>query len=249
MKNLPKEKAQIGELTKLLFPEDFLANPIQQAEKEKAKKIPAIYGPKCCEQLKKFNRIGLWARMFTDLLIGTEEWYSTKSRLSWKIKATKYNRIYFQLVAKTHRTKDTEFSLLPTATTVQQNTKFQQGGSSLQYLAINDLLPTPLAVERTHTERVLKLKKTGAQSVFSTKNGTTRPNGIVDFLMFYDLIPTPTAQEGGKITGKENQNSLTKMARVTTGKTGQLNHRFVAELMGFPTNWTELPFQNLETKV
>ena len=76
----------------------------------------------------------------------------------------------------------------------------------------------------------------------------------MDFLMFYDIVPmpflpTPTAQEGEKITGKENQNSLTKMARETTGKTGQLNPRFVAELMGFPTNWTELPFQNGETKV
>jgi hypothetical protein len=30
------------------------------------------------------------------------------------------------------------------------------------------------------------------------------------------------------------------------GKTSQLNPRFVAEMMGFPPNWTELPFQNGE---
>ena len=99
-----------------------------------------------------------------------------------------------------------------------------------------------------------KQKESGAETIFSTKNGSIRPNGLMDFLMFYDIVPmpflpTPTAQEGEKITGKENQNSLTKMARETTGKTGQLNPRFVAELMGFPTNWTELPFQNGETKV
>lgn len=28
-----------------------------------------------------------------------------------------------------------------------------------------------------------------------------------------------------------------------TGKTSQLNPRFVAEMMGFPANWMELPFQ------
>jgi len=56
------------------------------------------------------------------------------------------------------------------------------------------------------------------------------------------MLPTPQAQEGGKITGKENQDSITKRVRQMTGKTSQLNPRFVAEMMGFPENWTELPF-------
>jgi len=33
-----------------------------------------------------------------------------------------------------------------------------------------------------------------------------------------------------------------------TGGTSQLNPRFVAEMMGFPPNWTELPFQSGEPK-
>jgi hypothetical protein len=33
----------------------------------------------------------------------------------------------------------------------------------------------------------------------------------------------------------------------TPGKTFQLNPRFVAEMMGFPPDWTELPFQSGET--
>jgi hypothetical protein len=32
-----------------------------------------------------------------------------------------------------------------------------------------------------------------------------------------------------------------------TGKTSQLNPLFVLEMMGFPPNWTELPFLNGET--
>jgi hypothetical protein len=33
----------------------------------------------------------------------------------------------------------------------------------------------------------------------------------------------------------------------TNGKTSQLNPLFVLEMMGFPPNWTELPFLNGET--
>ena len=63
------------------------------------------------------------------------------------------------------------------------------------------------------------------------------------------MLPTPMASEGGKMSGglTENQMSLTKMAREITGKTSQLNPLFVAEMMGFPPNWTVLPFQNGET--
>jgi hypothetical protein len=61
------------------------------------------------------------------------------------------------------------------------------------------------------------------------------------------MLPTPMASDcGEKLTGLENQDSLTKRARLETGKTSQLNPRFVAEMMGFPVNWTELPFQNGE---
>jgi len=34
-----------------------------------------------------------------------------------------------------------------------------------------------------------------------------------------------------------------------TGEPSQLNPRFVAEMMGFPVNWTVLPFQNGTKKV
>jgi hypothetical protein len=60
--------------------------------------------------------------------------------------------------------------------------------------------------------------------------------------MTMGMLPTPQAQEGDKITGKENQDSMTKRVRQVTGTTSQLNPRFVAEMMGFPPNWTELPF-------
>jgi len=52
---------------------------------------------------------------------------------------------------------------------------------------------------------------------------------------------------GEKVTGLENQDSLVKMTREMTGKPSQLSPQFVLEMMGFPTDWTLLPFLNGET--
>jgi len=151
-----------------------LANPTQVLESDLEKRMNATCGPKCLEQFEKFSHVGLWAKMFSALLIGQAGWFSTKCRLTWKLKGTKYNRLYFQLVQSTPHTSDKEFGSAP-------------------------------------------------------------------------ILPTPMAQEGGKITGKENQDSLTKRAREQTGKTSQLNPQFVEEMMGFPENWTASPFQSGET--
>lgn len=67
------------------------------------------------------------------------------------------------------------------------------------------------------------------------------------------LLPTPTAIDSG--SGRVNRSlSVGAKARPTLamayrdGKTSRLNPRFVAEMMGFPPNWTELPFRSGEGK-
>ena len=102
-------------------------------------------------------------------------WYSTRCKLTWKIKGTKYKRIYFQLVARTHHTKESELGLLPTPT-LQDYT--------------NSTFP-PSQKKRFH---------------------------IVGYLMRKGILPH-----------------------------SQLNPQFVEEMMGFPKNWTLLPFLNGET--
>jgi DNA-cytosine methyltransferase len=101
-------------------------------------------------------------------------WYSTRCKLTWKIKGTKYKRIYFQLVARTHHTKESELGLLPTPT-LQDYT--------------NSTFP-PSQKKRFH---------------------------IVGYLMRKGILPH-----------------------------SQLNPQFVEEMMGFPKNWTLLPFLNGE---
>jgi hypothetical protein len=82
----------------------------------------------------------------------------------------------------------------------------------------------------------------------------------------FGLLPTPLVYQGvrplkdGKnITrnGKKTGLHLLQMARANMlpfpagwpngeipGKTSQLNPRFVLDMMGYPVDWTELPFQN-----
>ena len=42
---------------------------------------------------------------------------------------------------------------------------------------------------------------------------------------------------------------MSELAFQNTGKTSQLSPLFVEEMMGFPRNWTVLPFQSGERKV
>jgi hypothetical protein len=51
----------------------------------------------------------------------TADWYSRRCALTWKLKGTKFSRLLFQLVPKTHRTDEigaglSELGMLPTPT-------------------------------------------------------------------------------------------------------------------------------------
>jgi hypothetical protein len=94
---------------------DFPASRTVQQENDLERKMTVTSGRKCLEQFGRFNRAGLWAKTFAALLIGTGDWYSTRCRLTWKLKATKSHRFYFQLVPSTLPTEGTEFGLLPTS--------------------------------------------------------------------------------------------------------------------------------------
>jgi len=109
----------------------------------------------------------------------------------------------------------------------------------LKDLAFLGMLPTPLSnpPRRKLINGEHRSKTTGKKYGISLQQ-----------LAQENMLPTPQAGEGGKITGKENQDSITKRVRQITGKTSQLNPRFVAEMMGYPENWTELPYKSGETK-
>ena len=70
----------------------------------------------------------------------------------------------------------------------------------------------------------------------------------------FGMLPTPAirdwkgarSKEALKRAGRNHTNNLPD-AFAQIGKTSQLSPQFVMEMMGFPTDWTELPFLNGET--
>ena len=208
-----KQISLFTEETSTLSQGDSLANHTQAQESDLAKKMRDTSGQKCLEQLEKFSRVGLWARTFADLLIGTGDWYSTRCNLTWKLKATKSSRFYFQLVPLMHHTDETASGLLPTPTAgeihdynVNWNSlkKIDKGGRIMRRIATT-MLPTPCASDN-------------------------RDRG------------------GPKNLAVKRRLEMGKQLGLTMMVDGPLNPQFVEEMMGFPKNWTQLPFQTGQKK-
>jgi hypothetical protein len=246
---------------------DFHANRTQVPESEKERKMNATSGRKCLEQLEKFNHVGLWAKTFSALLIGQGDWYSTRCKLTWKLRGTKYGRMYCQLYPSTLPIEEIGFGLLlktPSAmdsyseNLTKKEQKFGNSGTLAQevqsgFIYQRGLLPTPRASEG---------------GAFKDENGQMKPSGI-SAMAIMGLLPTPTAMDSTNATAtmsmgmlptptcqdakqKENspsqQHKLQELAiRVAGGTGSQLNPQFVLEMMGFPPDWTELPFLSGET--
>lgn len=107
-------------------------------------------------------------------------------------------------------------------------------------------LPTPLSTEVAHPQRIADLKAKGGQTMGSRKNGESRPNGIQDYSMWHNLLPTVKAQDCRHALHDRGKINLGEEISETfgdgTSQNSQLNPQFVAEMMGFPTDWTLLPF-------
>jgi hypothetical protein len=119
-----------------------------------------------------------------------------------------------------------------------------QMGSSLSAMAGSGMLPTPTAMDSTSATASMKSTQ--------VKEGSMHSMTLSRFLL------TPSASDGlrsgmtmdslkrhNKVNA-ENSNLAEQIAHKVGGGTSHLNPRFVAEMMGFPVNWTELPFQSGE---
>ena len=98
----------------------------------------------------------------------------------------------------------------------KNGTKYGSLESQVMYdPKVHGLIPTPMAVDIQHKERVKGLKDAGA-TMHSRVNGDSRPNGLTDYLDFMGLLPTSYAGMD-KGNNKWNENSqggtgLTAMA-------------------------------------
>jgi hypothetical protein len=341
MKNLLKDLEPAGEQTTLFSQAGSrnYANHTHRLVSDLEKKMTDTSGRRCLEQYEKFSRPTLWGRTFSDLLIGMEGWYSTKCRLTWRLRGTKYNRLFFQLVPSTLPTEGIEFGLLllktptkmdgevtsgkanpvsgnsgtlaqeimsnyeptmhklgllPTPTTqetphlqaelTENNRRKALNGNShslnIADLALRKMLPTPTAMDSSnatanmkstqvkegsmHSVTLVRAMVTGMLPTPRVKGHGNSHQRIEDSriddlttMAKMGMLPTPLAGEyrdtGEKVKGnKYKQQNLTRTIANNSaewgGKNSQLNPPFVLEMMGFPPDWTELPFLNGETK-
>jgi hypothetical protein len=177
-----------GQMT-LFSQEDFHVSPTHLPESEKAKMTLDISGLKCLESSEKFSRLGSWAKTFTGLLIGMKGWSLKRCPLIWKMKATKYNRIYYQLYPLAQSTEEIESgSLLKTPCAMdaysenltKKEQKFGNSGTLAQevqsgFIYQRGLLPTPIAGDWKGQKR-----SDGTASMLSGKASL-------------GMLPTPTA--------------------------------------------------------
>jgi hypothetical protein len=191
METLQKQTSLFTEDNAILSQEDSRVNHTAKRESGSEKRMNAIYGPKCLEQLEKFSRVGLWAKTFSALLIGREDWYSTKCKLTWKLRGTKFSRMYFQLVPSTLRTEGIGFGLLPTT-----NTTGIDGGSNSRKANKKriELLKTPGAMDA-------QMENMTSKSVSGTSGNLAQEakNGYL-LARLYRMIPTPTAMDATSAT-------------------------------------------------
>ena len=250
----------------------FPCQPYGAAGKRLGKEDNATCGPKCLGSFERFNHVGSWAKMFSALLIGTGDWYSRRCKLTWKLKGTKYNRLYFQLQASTLPTNGIGFGLWPTPTAVMteespenmrlrvEKNGYQNGtkyGSLLSQVKYSGILPTPNCMDTLPPKEGAAMERI----VNGARKGRTAPSNLREYVNpksweAYQMLPTPTAEIIKHSHKKEywdkrikdgRQEDLSMVIHGHNGMTSQLNPRFVAEMMGFSPNWLELPFQNTET--
>lgn len=245
--------------------EVFHASPFPLSAGERVRRTAVTSGLTCSVPFTRSGPVGLLVRT----LVPSSRWYSPARRLTWdvsplcserislytvsgrntssrpsavilSVKDIPSSRCLFRLVPSVPRTEGTVSGLLPTP--IASDFKVRGPGSQQKGLpeSIREmLLPTPTATEIHHWQRVERWKRQGRTSMHETEDGEKNPNGLTDFLDFHGLLPT--LEHIGRKGKNPRQGGLPDFF-AQTGRSFQLNPLFVAEMMGFPTSWTVLPF-------
>ena len=245
--------------------EVFHASPFPLPAGERVRRTAVTSGLTCSVLFTRSGPVGLLVRT----LVASSRWYSPARRLTWdvnplcserislytvsgrntssrpsavilSVKDIPSSRCLFRLVPSVPRTEGTVSGLLPTP--IASDFKVRGPGSQqkgLPEIIREMLLPTPTATEIHHWQRVERWKRQGRTSMHETEDGEKNPNGLTDFLDFHGLLPT--LEHIGRKGKNPRQGGLPDFF-AQTGRSFQLNPLFVAEMMGFPTSWTVLPF-------
>ena len=247
MKTLRKQTLQNGEGKSTSSQGDFHANRSASQVKEREQMITVTSGRTCSGLYGKSDPLGLLVKT----LLESSRWYSPARRLKWDAKplfsekiterehccdkntsskpsvktlsekGIPSNRCLFRLVPSERHTEETESSLLPIVQT--QGLKMCDKNGKTQFYP-TELLPTPTSTDIHHAERVKSLKDAGAETMASQRNGSNRPNGLMDFMDFHEMLPTPVAMDAGsgRINKSNSPNAKERPTLALSAKMGLL---------------------------
>lgn len=194
----------------------FPASPFPVPGNEEARKMTVTSGRKCLELYQKQGPVGLLAKM----LVGSSIWGSTTVFLTWKLKATKCNRLLYQLVPKTPRTEGTGCGLLHTPAQ-------QEPGVNVERLQTKKGEPAKVG-ERAYDKETGRLAQVGLHQQIA-------------------MLPTPRASDykgASKQTEAKGRNPMTNscMDAIENGTNRglKLQPAFALWMMGYPEDWCDL---------
>jgi len=168
-----------------LFPVDSRASRSVWPGSAEAVRMTVTSGQRCSELLRKSSLLGLLAKM----LLESSTWHSTLCWLTWRAKATKQGRLYFQLAASTPRISDTDVPLWPTPAA-----RDCKGANSMEHLQREG--------KRNYADQLantVKLWPTPTSRSGTGPSQTETRQGGMDLQPAAALWPTPT------VTGNYNR--------------------------------------------
>lgn len=217
---------------------------------EKARQMTATSGRRCFAAFEKLPQATSWAKTLTESLLGAAVWYSKQCAMTWKMKATRSQRIAFQLVPRVRRTEGIDGGLLHTPSA-------QEPGVKTERLQTKDGQPAQIG-QRAYDKHNGRLAQVGLSQQLQmlptpkTQNANSpaiHGQGGMYLQTAIAMLPTldaamhKTGYMGSNRDGKQ-VNTETAVREATGGaNTGlKLQPGFAAWMMGFPEDWTLLPF-------
>lgn len=205
--------------------EGFLVNRFQSQDNEKDRRMTVTSDRKCSVLYERYDPLGSLVRT----LLESYRWYNPAVRLRWKVKPLCLKR----LTRKRYSNKST------------------LSKPYVEILNVKDIPSSRLLFRLVPSVRLIGGIGFGLLPTVQTQGLKTCRNGKTVFTDL-SLLPTPQARdwkgisiaEGKRMRGEKTSfgSTLPDLVRKVTGKTSQLNPLFVAEMMGFPPDWTVSPF-------
>lgn len=197
-----------------LFQAASHANPPVSQESDEARQMTAGSGRRLLPLLRGLGPCGYCLKTLLVSCLSTTEWSSSVSVLRWKPKATKFNRLLFQLAASGHRIDGIESGLWPTPNRTDatlnrtpeehfaRQAKLKAGNPNLGELQMP--LVTAVLMRMWPTPRANKLhgkdREDFSPSLHNMVNGELNPTWV-EWLMGYPL-------EWTDLEDSETQSSL-----------------------------------------